>query len=233
MQGRLVVLERNRFDFPGENITLLGCTLHSHISQESRDIVQSKVKDFSRILQWTVGDHNASHEKDLRWLRDEIKTIRNQERTNQMGRGNPPKKIVVVTHHAPIRKGSSNPQHENNPWSDGFATELLAPGTTKIANSLLDVDWFVFGHTHFTTSCARGSVKLISNQRGYVFPRQQQNQIVCLEESGANQRNNRSLVPVEKKQRFLSLARLLRRRNHPRTQESGFQEFAVDRCIDV
>jgi hypothetical protein len=77
MQGRLVVLERNRFDIPGENITLLGCTLHSHISQDSRDIVQSKIKDFSRILEWTVDDHNASHEKDLCWLRDEIQSIRN------------------------------------------------------------------------------------------------------------------------------------------------------------
>ena len=188
------MLERSRFDFPGENVTLLGCTLHSHVSQASRDIVQSKVKDFSRIRQWTVDDHNASHEKDLRWLRDEIKSIRDLERTNQMGREDPrkkkKKKIVVVTHHAPIRKGSSKPEHENNPWSDGFATELLLPATTKMENPLLDVDWFVFGHTHFTTSCTRGSVKLFSNQRGYVFPGQQQNAIDCIKGSGANLRND-------------------------------------------
>ncbi len=46
LQGRLVWWEHNRFDFPGDNVTLLGCTLHSLISQNSRAIVQSKVKDF-------------------------------------------------------------------------------------------------------------------------------------------------------------------------------------------
>jgi hypothetical protein len=41
-----LLLERGRFHFPGENITLLGCKLHPHISRESRDIVNSKVKGF-------------------------------------------------------------------------------------------------------------------------------------------------------------------------------------------
>lgn len=233
LQGRLVILERDRFDFPGANITLLGCTLHSHISQDSRDIVQSKVKDFSRILQWTVDDHNAAHEKDLCWIRDEIKSIRDQEFTTQMGNGQPRRKIVVVTHHAPIRKGSSKPEHENNPWSDGFATELLTPGTTKIPNPLLNVEWFVFGHTHFTTLCTRGSVKLISNQRGYVFPGQQQNATERGEGHGSSQRDNTSLLPVEKKKRPLFLARLLRRGRQRTTPELGFQEFDVARCIDL
>lgn len=233
LQSRLVLLERDRFDFPGQDVTLLGCTLHSCISQESRDIVQSKVKDFSRILQWTVDDHNVGHERDLRWLRDEITSIRNQERTDQTRTGNSRRKIVVVTHHAPIRKGGSHPQHENNSWSDGFATELLSSGASKMANPLLDVDWAVFGHTHFTTSCTRGSVKLISNQRGYVFPSQQQNVLGSLEGHGANQRKINSVVPAAKRQLSLFVARLTRRGNNQITQEPEFQEFDVARCIDV
>ena len=234
MHGRLVVLGRNRFDFSGENISLLGCTLHSHISQESRGIVRSKVNDFSRILDWTVEDHNASHEKDLRWLQDEISSIRSQERNDGKGSGIKRKKIVVVTHHAPIKKSSSRPEHENNPWSDAFATELLGPDTTEVPNLLLGVDWFVFGHTHFTTSCTRGSVKLISNQRGYVLPGQQQCPIDCAKGSGSNQRNNKPRVTAERtKQRSLSLARLLRRGNKHTTPEPGYQEFDVARCIDV
>lgn len=234
MHGRLVVLERNRFDFYEENITLLGCTLHSHISQDSRGIVQSKVKDFSRILDWTVEDHNASHEKDLHWLRDEISSIRDIERKVGIDSGRPRKKIVVVTHHAPIRKGSSRPEHENNPWSDAFATELLTPNPTKLANPLLDADWFVFGHTHFTTFCTRGSAKLISNQRGYVLPGQQQCPIDCTKGNGTNYRTSKSGMPAEKRrERYLSLARLLRRGNKPTIPDWAFQEFDVARCIDV
>ena len=131
-----------------------------------------------------------------------------------MGRGNPRKKTVVVTHHAPIRKGSSKPQHENNPWSDGFATELLTPGTKKLAKPLLEVDCFVFGHTHFTTLCTRGSVKLISNQRGYVFPGQQQNAVDYLEGIGANQRNHRPMV-LGRREAAISLPRSLATRKPP------------------
>lgn len=230
LQGRLVWREHNRFDFPGENVTLLGCTLHSHISQNSRDIVQSKVKDFSRILEWTVDKHNKCHKDDLNWLQGEINSIRNQEHTDQEGKRNPRKKIVVVTHHAPMRKGSSAPENENNAWSDGFATELLTPGTEKRANPLLDVDWFVFGHTHFTTSCTRGSVRLISNQRGYVLPGQQRN---VVDVGGPNQRKNSAAVPVGKKQRPFFLDRLLRRGNHHTAPEPTFEQFDVARCIDV
>lgn len=234
MHGRLIILERNRFDFAEENISLLGCTLHSYISPASRGIVQSKVKDFSRILDWTVEDHNVNHEKDLCWLRDEVSSIRNIEANDKIGSESAWKKIVVVTHHAPIRKGGSRPEHEDNPWSDAFATELLAPNPTKSANPLLDVDWFVFGHTHFTTFCQRGSTKLISNQRGYILPRQQGCPIDSVKASSAKQRNNKSEASAEKtKHRSLSLARLLRRGNKHTTPESALQEFDVARCIDV
>lgn len=229
LQGRLIWREHSRFDFFEENVTLLGCTLHSHISQNSRDIVQSKVKDFSRILEWTVDKHNQCHQDDLNWLQNEINHIRNQERINQGKERNPRKKIVVITHHAPIRKGSSTPENENNAWSDGFATELLSLETKKGANPLLDVDWFVFGHTHFTTSCMRGSVKLISNQRGYVFPGQQHN----VDEGAMSQRKKSPTVLVAKKQRSVFLARLLRRGNREMTPEPQLEEFDVAKCIDV
>lgn len=168
--------------------------------------------------------------------RPELASSRNQQHqesgAQQSGEKRKPrkKKIVVVTHHAPIRKGSSTPENENNAWSDGFATELLTPGTEKGANPLLDVDWFVFGHTHFTTSCMRGSVRLISNQRGYVFPGQQRNADDGVD---TNERKTSSPVLVAKKQRSLFLLRLLRRGSHHTIPEPRFKQFDVARCIDV
>lgn len=69
----------------------------------------------------------------------------------------------------PIRQGSSNPTHEQNPWTDAFATELLNTGEGEAYNPLQSVNWWIFGHTHFTTSLVRGRVELLSNQSGYVL----------------------------------------------------------------
>jgi hypothetical protein len=56
-----------------ENLTILGCTLHSHIAAEHYTSVQSRVKDFRRIKDWTVEDHNAEHRADVDWLRLQIR----------------------------------------------------------------------------------------------------------------------------------------------------------------
>ena len=64
-------------------------------------------------------------------------------------------------------------------WHSSECTELFdadleqANDQETVVNPLDVVDWWVFGHTHFTTKCQRGSVKLVSNQRGYVFPKQE------------------------------------------------------------
>jgi Calcineurin-like phosphoesterase len=70
--GRLIVLHRGRYTVPGSRATILGCTLWSKVPHESRDIVQSKIKDFQKIQGWTIDDHNASHDSDRAWLLTEI-----------------------------------------------------------------------------------------------------------------------------------------------------------------
>ena len=51
-----------------------------------------------------------------------------------------------------------------NPWSDAFATDLIGFNDDK---PLSDVKWWISGHTHYTTSCTRNGVRLVSNQCGY------------------------------------------------------------------
>ena len=87
-----------------------------------------------------------------------------------MENGHGLRRILVVTHHAPIRHGASRSEYEHTSWSDAFGTDLLDVVNNKTP-SLLEVQWWVFGHTHYTTNTVRGTVKLISNQRGYVFPK--------------------------------------------------------------
>ncbi len=158
--GRLTVLNRRRLDIH-PSLCILGCTLQSHIRPENRAVVEQRVKDFQRISEWTVELHNEEHQKDLDWLRTEINSIVSEPGYNRRA-----KHIVVISHHAPIKSGSSHPRNQNNPWADAFATDLIG-----VHQEMSRVHSWVFGHTHYTTQWREHGINLISNQRGYVLDR--------------------------------------------------------------
>ncbi|PLB49253.1 calcineurin-like phosphoesterase [Aspergillus steynii IBT 23096] len=153
LNGKLVVLHQKRYDVPGSCVSVLGCTLWSKVPSESREIVRAKIKDFQKITDWTVDDHNAAHDSDLAWLRREIQSIRREnERTEKW---NPKRSILVVTHHAPLLQRTSAPKNALNPWRFAFGTDFLSqvPDGVKV---------WVFGHTHHTTEFKEGRVKVVS-----------------------------------------------------------------------
>ena len=155
--GNLHLMHRNRVDVGlSLGITILGCTLQSKIPSDAKFIVQMKVNDFKHIKSWTVDDHNLEHQQDVQWLRHEIQTIRSER--SQLKRN-----ILIITHHAPTIQGSSKPSDLSNPWSCAFSTDLLED------KALTEVQWWVFGHTHFTSEFKKGQVRLVSKQRGYVL----------------------------------------------------------------
>ncbi|GFN11306.1 hypothetical protein AtubIFM55763_008236 [Aspergillus tubingensis] len=159
--GRLIVLHQKRYDVPGSNVSILGCTLWSKVPQELADIVQSKVKDFQRIADWSVEDHNARHDSDYAWLMKEIHSI--QQENKAAGKRSRQRSILVVTHHAPSLEGTSSPKHAQSPWSVAFGTDILSGSSDE-------VKVWVFGHTHYTTDFMEQGVRVVSNQRGYVLP---------------------------------------------------------------
>lgn len=160
LNGRLIVLHRGRYDMPGSNVTILGCTLWSKVPDEARDIVRSKIKDYKNIQDWTVDHHNASHEVDLAWLLSGIESIQHQNEIQSTKRS-----ILVVTHHAPSLQETSSPQYANSPWSSAFGTEILP----QISESSGVKTW-IFGHTHYTTEFENQGIRVMANQRGYVLP---------------------------------------------------------------
>ena len=122
MQGRLVILERKRVEL-SENVTLLGCTLHSHLPAEAKEIVSTKVNDFRKIDGWSIDDHNTAHARDLTWLKAELAHLAAAE---------PDRKIVIATH-----AGTSYPRNASNPWRSAFSTEVLSdfnswPGAKQV-----------------------------------------------------------------------------------------------------
>lgn len=163
LQGKFTDLNRTRVDV-SDSITVVSCALHSVTLPESRAVVESKVNDFKKIKDWFVDDHNAEHLLDLEWLQRELRTIKKED----AAASRPPHRILVVRHHAPSIHGCSAPQHKKNDSASAFATELLASGSDNLS-TLLTSTW-VFGHTHYSTCLDKGGLRLISNQRGYVFP---------------------------------------------------------------
>lgn len=142
------------------NVTILGCTLQSYILPEAREIVGEKIKDFQRIVNWTIDHHNAEHASDVEWLQTHIRLIRKEKNGSQ-------RRIFVITHHAPVVREASRPEHFLNPWSSAFGTDLLRIDSLS---TFSEVQWWVFGHTHYATEFSKCNVKLVSNQRGYLFP---------------------------------------------------------------
>lgn len=166
LEGKVTLLQQGRHDLnvwpestePG--ITILGCVLWSHIEAESVERIARAVNDFRQIQDWTPDAHNAAHATDLAWLQTELGRIREENKGSHNARH-----VVVVTHHAPLVKGTASPRHEDSPFNSAFSTDICTG-----ANWSLPKYW-IFGHTHWTTSfTAKNGVHIASNQRGYVYP---------------------------------------------------------------
>ncbi|EGD84307.1 hypothetical protein H112_08002 [Trichophyton rubrum D6] len=160
--GTFVFLDRTRYDMPN-TITVLGCTLYSHIPPEHEERVSFGLNDFYMIDDWTVKGHNATHAADLAWLNEQVAAISASE---------PQRKIVIFTYHSPIMRDERavDPAHIGSAISSGFATDLSSEECWKN----LSVRLWALGHTHFNFDFVVGGglgqgKRVVSNQRGYYF----------------------------------------------------------------
>jgi hypothetical protein len=154
-QGEFILLDQTRYDLNAD-ITILGCTLWSHIPPAASEEVGRRLNDFRRIHQWSVERHNAAHASDVAWLDSECAKIRAAE---------PGRRVVVLTHHAPAVSGTSAPQHEGSTSSSlrtAFATDMSGRPCWGPPVKL-----WGFGHTHFCCDFMSRGVRIVSNQRGY------------------------------------------------------------------
>lgn len=96
----------------------------------------------------TVDDYNNMHFEAIEFLKC---TIEQSELP-----------IIVLTHHAPLTKGTSNPCYEaiqNRPLNTCFATDLRKYFNEKIR-------LWAFGHTHWPCSFYFDTTHVYSNPRG-------------------------------------------------------------------
>lgn len=131
------------------NIVFIGTTLWSHIPKEAEDEVSRYINDYRLISYMSVGRSNNMFNENLAFLKTSIEQYKN-------------KQIIVLTHHAPYDKYTSNPIHDNNLTSRAFSTNLsfLFPY----------IKAWAYGHTHWNNPDNIIKIEgtdLIANQMGY------------------------------------------------------------------
>lgn len=156
--GSLVLLDQTRYDI-SPTVTILGCTLFSHVAEEQRESVDFGLNDFYHIRDWTLEAHQRAHAADVDWLNEEIDSIVQSE---------PGRKVIVLTHYCPLMHPDViDPKHKDSNISSGFMTDLSGERCWQRDN----VKLWAFGHTHFNcdfTETETGK-RVVTNQRGYYF----------------------------------------------------------------
>ena len=140
-----------------ENYVILGTTLWSHIPNVAIREISNGINDYAKIKYFdpftdrkrpiTPLMTNQWHSTAVEWLKEQIAKYSD-------------KKIIVLTHHAPLATGTSDPQYEGKIYNYAFATDLEYLIQPPI------VLW-AFGHTHYSVSREVNGVQLVSNQLGY------------------------------------------------------------------
>lgn len=163
----LHVLNRKTLSLPSLNVTVLGCTLWSHIPYDEQIKTEKRISDFrytygrstTNNLR-TIDENNQDHLIDVTWLENEISLVKKVSEESKESCG----KILVVTHHAPLihdvcrKKFLYNPrtrEFDRSYWCNyayssdqSKIIEQLPNGST---NTYYNNNAWIFGHTHYRT----------------------------------------------------------------------------------
>lgn len=145
----------NRNVFVLNKTKIIGATLWSNIELKNVVKLTSSVNDYRKIKLndnlLSVKDTNEFHKQDLEFIKNEIDKSRELKQ-----------ECVLLTHHAPYHKGTSDPRYEipNRPLNQAFSTDL--------SNIMIwPLKYACFGHTHYRCNFKLGDTQIISNALGY------------------------------------------------------------------
>jgi Icc-related predicted phosphoesterase len=151
-----------------EGYDLLFTPLFSRISDINNMIIRFCMNDFHRIFvhkkRMTIEDYNLINSICVSFLQTELERAKNP--------------VMIFTHHVPTRLCSSR-EHNESPLSEAFANDLddlIIKYTEKIR-------YWVFGHSHRSTSREIGKTTIVSNQLGYIIEHENTgfNPVACIE----------------------------------------------------
>lgn len=153
--GKFVFLDQTRYDVT-DTLTVLGCTLFTHVAPEQEREVGERMVDFKGIREWTVEDHNEAHRSDVEWLNSQVATITAAE---------PKREIVIFTHHCPTKDVRAlDPRFLDSPVSTGFVCDMRG----EVCWQREAVVCWGFGHTHYSCDFVdEHGTRVVANQKGY------------------------------------------------------------------
>lgn len=164
---KLVYLNNTCFDLPGTNLRIFGTTLWSKITAEQALDVRCFIADLRCIKEWGIEENNATHEKSLTRLNDELATLPADKR------------LIVMSHHAPTLL-CGNPVHAHSPMSSAFRSDL----TDLITRNSHKIAMWMYGHDHYSMRMSIKDTIIVSNQVGYPGETERKRieaGVVCLE----------------------------------------------------
>jgi predicted phosphodiesterase len=147
-----------------EGTRIIGTTLWSHIPNEKRSEVVNSIGDYQHIRRYnytssgevrkypiSIDFTNMLHSEAVYFIKHELSNAKNSN-----------EKVVLLTHHAPMFNGTSDPKYEGEARAINYAfasklEDLIAPPITN----------WCFGHTHYPTDFMFNGVRVSSNPRGY------------------------------------------------------------------
>lgn len=181
-----VVLNRSTYDIcfnANVRIRLVGCTLWSHVDVEDtpfqRMTIENGISDYTYIGKETpenswvhvnVEDTNSWYRQDVLWLQETLQKAEEdlQDNTKPLKEKEKIDGVIVLTHHAPLTHGTSDPKYENrvgktNVFNQAFCTNLS--GILSKHSNLIKT--WAFGHTHWPCDFEEYGVRICSNPVGY------------------------------------------------------------------
>lgn len=152
-KDNLIYIEKKAIEIDG--VKIIGTTLWTKIDPENKITIEGYLNDFSLIhIDSDLSVHisaditNSWFEEDLKFIKDEIES----------SDGKP---CIILTHHAPLTIGSSEPTYFGSKANQGFCSDLSGIMNDKIP-------LFCYGHTHWPQDMVVKGTRVISNPRGYI-----------------------------------------------------------------
>jgi len=154
------------------DVTFACCTLWTDFAingdaHRGMAVAGERMNDFKKIrcnhYRQRFLPHHAltRHVKSLAFLEAEMRKPRGEDR------------LVVVTHHAPVREASEAPRPESDraldPAYRSDLTRLMVPAPDDGRGALRPADLWAFGHTHqsFDGVVDGAATRILSNAKGY------------------------------------------------------------------
>lgn len=130
-----------------ENVILIGSTMWTDIPIEIANEVERKINDYHQIKNFNVPYQNELHQQAKKFIDSQLSRPRNNCTT------------IVATHHAPVENLTISERWRGTPLNPVFAV--------NVEDLVQKADYWIFGHTHYTTEFEIGDCKVMSNCKGY------------------------------------------------------------------